>query len=58
MNIKREIFTIFDYVRELYNVYYRTDEEYTEEDLKVIKDYIEKIEESIKNIKEELKWEK
>lgn len=52
-NIKKELFDIFDYARELYNVYYRKDNDYTEEDLEIIKSYITKIEESINEIKEE-----
>ena len=55
LEIKRIIFDLFDYSRELYNVFYRTDKEYTEEDLQVIEDNINIMENKIKEIKEELK---
>lgn len=52
---KRIIFDLFDYTRELYNIFYRTDKDYTEEDLQVIEDNINILENKIKEIKEELK---
>ncbi len=54
MQIKRILFDLFDNARELYNVYYRTDKNYTEEDIKTIKKYIELMENKIKEVKEEL----
>lgn len=52
MNIKSELFSLFDYARELYNVYYRSDKDFNEEDLKTIQEYIKLIEENIKEVKE------
>lgn len=52
MNIKSELFSLFDYARELYNVYYRSDKDFNDEDLKTIQEYIKLIEENIKEVKE------
>lgn len=55
MNVKREIFDLFDNARVLFNDYYNGFEgSYTIEDIETIKSLLSKIEGNIKNIKEEL----
>ena len=52
MQIKREIFDIYENVRILWNDFYRKDEEFNETDLKAIESIMEKIEKKKKKIKE------
>lgn len=55
MNIKREIFDLYDNARVLFNDYYNGFEgSYTIEDIETIKSLLSKIEGNINNIKEEL----
>ena len=55
MNIKREIFDLFDNARVLFNDYYNGFEgSYTIEDIETIKSLLSKIDGNINNIKEEL----
>lgn len=54
---KSEIFDLFENARELFNNYYNGKANYTENDLYEISYLIAKMEENIKNIKEELRVE-
>ena len=54
---KSEIFDVFENVRELFNKYYNGKANYSESDLYEISYLIAKMEENIKNIKEELREE-
>lgn len=57
MNIKREIFDLFDYNRQLFNDYYNGFEgSYTEQDIQTISAIINNIEHNIKNIREEIEY--
>lgn len=54
---KSEIFDLFENARELFNDYYNGKSSYSESDLYEISYLIAKMEENIKNIKEELREE-
>ena len=54
---KSEIFDIFESARELFNEYYNGKASYSKNDLYEISYLIAKMEENIKNIKEELRVE-
>ena len=56
-NIKREIFSLYDSARELFNNYYNGFEgAYTSEDIKAIGDVVMDIEHNLGNIKEEIEY--
>ena len=55
--LKSEIFDVFENARILFNDYYNGKADYTDDDLYEISYLIAKMEENIKNIKEELRVE-
>ena len=55
MNIKREIFDLYDYARVLFNQLYNGhDNNYTDTEIALLENVIKAIENNIDNIKEEL----
>ena len=55
LEIKRNIFDLYDNARVLFNDFYNGYEgTYSDEDLELLKDLINRIEYDVKNIKEEL----
>ncbi len=56
MQIKREIFTLYDSVIPLWNNFYRKNGNFNETDIKAIKNILKLIEKNIKEINEEIKY--
>lgn len=54
MQTKRIIFDLFDYARMLWNDFYRLDRNFTEEDIKRLKEIVKIMEHDLREIKEEL----
>ena len=54
LNLRREIFDLYENARILFNNYYNGKEDYSEEDIKKIYDLILKVQENINNIKSEI----
>ena len=55
MMLKRELFDLFENARILYNDYYRTQRDFTGDDLEAIKMLTELVEHNTKEIKEMIK---
>lgn len=57
LNIKRNIFNLYDNVRQLWNDYYNGHEsKYTPEEIKEMLDLLSIVTSDIEEIKEELRW--
>ena len=54
LNLRREMFDLYENARILFNEYYNGKEEYTEEDIKNIYDLVLKIQENVNNIESEI----
>ena len=57
MQLKRELFDLFENARILFNDYYRIDRDFNEEDLKAIEKLMELVDYDSKEIKEMIKNE-
>lgn len=57
MNVKREIFDLYDYARVLFNQLYNGhDNNYTDTEIALLENVIKAIENNIKNIREEIEY--